>query len=100
MKEFNISALQEALRMHGKIDFALLFGSSKDGRLVKDGADVDIALYLSAKPSADMLVEIVGLCQDAIQYDNIDLVVLNDADFQAESGNLRQENAFFLEESI
>ena len=78
--------------MHGKIDFALLFGSSKEGRLVKDNADIDIALYLSDKPSADMLAEIVGLCQDAIQYDNIDLVVLNDADpilsFEALSGKL------------
>jgi predicted nucleotidyltransferase len=92
MKEFSIAALQEALKQHGTIDFALLFGSSKEGRLVKDNADIDIALYLSDKPSADMLAEIVGLCQDAIQYDNIDLVVLNDADpilsFEALSGKL------------
>jgi predicted nucleotidyltransferase len=81
-----------ALKQHDKIAFALLFGSSKDGRLIKDNADIDIALYLSDKPSADMLAEIVGLCQDAIQYDAIDLVVLNDADpilaFEALSGSL------------
>lgn len=92
MKEFSIPLLQEALKKHDKIAFALLFGSSKDGRLIKDSADVDIALYLSDKPSADMLAEIVGLCQDAIKYDNIDLVVLNDADpilsFEALFGKL------------
>jgi len=92
MREFSITSLQKALNQHDKIAFAFLFGSSKDGKLIKDGADVDIALYLSEKPSADMLAEIVGLCQDAIQYDNIDLVVLNDADpilsFEALSGRL------------
>jgi len=92
MKEFSITALQEALKQHATIAFALLFGSSKDGRLIKEGADVDIALYLTDTPSADLLAEIVGLCQDAIQYDNIDLVVLNDADpilsFEALSGRL------------
>jgi len=92
MREFSITSLQKALKQHDKIAFALLFGSSKDGKLIKDGADVDIALYLSEKPSADMLVEIVGLCQDALQFDNIDLVVLNDADpilsFEALSGRL------------
>jgi predicted nucleotidyltransferase len=92
MKEFSITALQEALKKHHTIAFALLFGSSKEGRLIKDNADIDIALYLSDKPSADMLAEIVGLCQDAIQYDNIDLVVLNDSDpilsFEALSGKL------------
>jgi len=92
MKEFSIASLQVALKQHDKIAFALLFGSSKDGRLIKDNADIDIALYLSDKPSADMLAEIVGLCQDAIQYDAIDLVVLNDADpilaFEALSGSL------------
>ncbi len=92
MKEFSIASLQVALKQHDKIAFALLFGSSKDGRLIKDNADIDIALYLSDKPSADMLAEIVGLCQDAIKYDAIDLVVLNDADpilaFEALSGSL------------
>jgi hypothetical protein len=92
MKEFSVIALQTALQRHDKIDFAMLFGSSKDGFLIKDDADIDIAVYLSVKPSADLLAEIVGLCQDVIQYDNIDLVVLNDADpilcFEALSGGM------------
>jgi predicted nucleotidyltransferase len=92
MKEFSITALQEALKPHDKIAFALLFGSSKEGTLINEGADVDIALYLTDALSADMLAEIVGLCQDAIQYDAIDLAVLNDADpilaFEALSGRL------------
>lgn len=92
MREFSITTLQKALKQHDTIAFALIFGSSKDGFLIKDNADIDIAVYLAAKPSADMLAEIVGLCQDALNYDRIDLVVLNDADpilsFEALSGRL------------
>ncbi len=92
MREFSIAALQNALRQHNKIGFALLFGSSQEGCLIKDTADIDIAVYLSAQPTPAMLAEIVGLCQDALQYEHIDLVVLNTSDsilaFEALSGRL------------
>lgn len=92
MKEFSIADLQIALRKHNKIFFALLFGSSKEGCLIKDTADIDIAAYLSEQPTPDMLAEIVGLCQDALQYEHVDLVVLNTSDailaFEALSGRL------------
>lgn len=90
MKEFSIAALENALRQHNKIDFALLFGSSRDSFLIRDSADIDIAVYLSEQQSPDMLAEIIGLCQSALQYDNIDIVVLNTSDpilaFEALSG--------------
>ena len=92
MREFSIAALQNALRQHNKIGFALLFGSSQEGCLIKDNADIDVAVYLSAQPIPAMLAEIVGLCQDALQYEHIDLVVLNTSDsilaFEALSGRL------------
>ena len=92
MKEFSIVDLQIALRQHNKIVFALLFGSSKEGFLIKDTTDIDIAVYLSEQPTPDMLAEIVGLCQDALQYEHVDLVVLNTSDailsFEALSGRL------------
>ena len=92
MREFSIAALQNALRQHNKIGFALLFGSSQEGCLIKDTADIDVAVYLSAQPIPAMLAEIVGLCQDALQYEHIDLVVLNTSDsilaFEALSGRL------------
>ena len=90
MREFSIAALGNALQQHNKIDFALLFGSSQDGFLIRDTADIDIAVHLSERPTPDMLAEIVGLCQGALQYDNIDIVVLNTSDpilaFEALSG--------------
>jgi len=90
MREFSIAALGNALQQHNKIDFALLFGSSQDGFLIRDTADIDIAVHLSERPTPDMLAEIVGVCQGALQYDNIDIVVLNTSDpilaFEALSG--------------
>jgi predicted nucleotidyltransferase len=101
MREFSLEALGNALQQHNKIDFALLFGSSQDGFLIRDSADIDIAVHLSERPTADMLAEIVGLCQGALQYDNIDIVVLNNSDpilaFEALSGKrltCRNEEAY------
>lgn len=92
MREFSITALHHALQEHKKIDFALLFGSSQEGCLIKDDADIDIAVHLVEHPTSDMMAEIVGLCQDALQYEHIDLVVLNTSDpilsFEALSGKL------------
>jgi predicted nucleotidyltransferase len=101
MREFSVEALGNALQQHNKIDFALLFGSSQDSVLVRDTADIDIAVHLSERPTPDMLAEIVGLCQDALLYDNIDIVVLNTSDpilaFEALSGRrlaCRNEEAY------
>jgi len=91
MREFSVSLLQEALQRHDKILFSILFGSSQGG-LIKDNADVDVAGYLAEKPSPDMLAEIVGLVQDTLHYDAVDLIVLNTSDpllaFEALSGKL------------
>jgi len=101
MREFSVEALGNALQQHNKIDFALLFGSSQEGFLIRDTADIDIAVHLSERPTPDMLAEIVGLCQGALQYDNIDIVVLNISDpilaFEALSGrrlSCRNEEAY------
>jgi len=101
MREFSITAMGNALQQHNKIDFARLFGSSQEGFLIRDTADIDIAVHLSEQPTTDMLAEIVGLCQDALQYDNIDIVVLNTSDpilaFEALSGKrlaCRNEEAY------
>lgn len=92
MREFSVPLLQQALQRHDKIYFSILFGSSQGGSLIKDDADIDIAVYLSEEPSPDMLAEIVGLGQDALQYDAIDLTILNSSDpilaFEALSGKL------------
>jgi len=92
MKEFSIEALKSSLQANDSMNFSLLFGSSKDGFLKKNNSDIDIAVHLSEKPSADLLGEIIGQCQDSTNHENIDLVVLNNSKpalcFEAISGRL------------
>ncbi len=92
MKTFSINKLKKALHKNEQIVFSLIFGSARDGKLEKKDADIDIAVYLSTSPTADILAEIIGLCQDAVKFDNIDISILNTSDpilaFEAISGKL------------
>ena len=68
---------------------AWAFGSGQDGHM-RDGADVDIGLLVDAKPDLDELADIRADLQKALDIDDIDLTVLNDASpilrFEAISG--------------
>ena len=68
---------------------AWAFGSARDGQ-VRDGADVDIGLLLETAPDLDELADIRAALQDALDIDDIDLIVLNEASptlrFEAISG--------------
>ena len=67
------------------------FGSAQGGRIRK-GGDLDIGILFKAAPSLDELAELRSDLQQALQFDEIDLVVLNQANpllrFEALSGRL------------
>ncbi len=92
MKKFDFTALKKSLSNHSKIVFSFVFGSSQNGVINKPDSDIDIAVFLSEKPTPELLTEIIGICQDAVGYENVDIVLLNDSDpilaFQALSGKL------------
>jgi predicted nucleotidyltransferase len=68
---------------------AWVFGSAQDGR-VGTGSDVDIAVLMESQPSLDERIELLSKLQDALGVEDIDLVVLNEANaivrFEAISG--------------
>jgi predicted nucleotidyltransferase len=68
---------------------AWAFGSAQDGR-VGTGSDVDIAVLMESPPSLDERIELLSRLQDALGVEEIDLVVLNEANaivrFEAISG--------------
>jgi predicted nucleotidyltransferase len=68
---------------------AWIFGSAQAG-IVRIGSDIDIGVLFGRKPSLDELVELRICLQNALTYDDIDLVVLNDTSpilcFEAVSG--------------
>jgi predicted nucleotidyltransferase len=68
---------------------AWAFGSARDGT-ARPGSDVDIAVLLESPPSLEERIELLAKLETALQFAEIDLVVLNDAGpmlrFEAISG--------------
>jgi predicted nucleotidyltransferase len=57
---------------------AWVFGSARDGE-VRPGSDLDIAVLFAEKPSLDTLARCRASLQEALQFEDIDLVPLNGA---------------------
>jgi predicted nucleotidyltransferase len=70
---------------------AWVFGSAQEGH-VRAGSDLDIGVLFAVPPSLDALADLRADLQEAWQFDNVDLVVLNHASpilrFEAVSGRL------------
>lgn len=79
----------DCLAASGNLTAAWHFGSTAKGSL-RPGADIDIGVLFVRKPSLDELADLRSALQTALDYDDIDLVVLNDASpilrFEAVSG--------------
>lgn len=58
---------------------AFVFGSAASGERMRPDSDVDIAVWLKEPPSLDDRLDLLGICQDTLQYDDVDLVFLNSA---------------------
>ncbi len=67
------------------------FGSAQDGH-ISEGGDLDIGILFESPPSLDELAELRSDLQQALRFDEIDLVALNRANpllrFEALSGRL------------
>ena len=72
-----------------KVEAAWVFGSAGDG-LVRPGGDIDVGVLWQERPSLDDLIHLRMALQQTLDYDDIDLVTLNDAStilrFEAVSG--------------
>lgn len=70
---------------------AWLFGSAQDGE-ARDGGDVDIGVLFDEKPGLDALAVCRARLQKILQFDAVDLVILNGASpilrFEALCGKL------------
>jgi len=59
------------------VEFSLLFGSGRSGCLPTKDSDIDVALYLDHVPDLDERLQILGLLQDSLKTDRVDMVFLN-----------------------
>jgi predicted nucleotidyltransferase len=73
----DLGRLAERLEAEPSIRFALVFGSARDGLLPTDRSDLDIALYLDRPPDLDERLRLIGLIQDNVGFDEVDVVFLN-----------------------
>ena len=82
--ERTISALQSV-----KVLGAWVFGSARDG-LIMSGSDVDIGVLFESQPSLNDLADLRAQLQQALSFEEVDVVPLNDASpilrFEAISG--------------
>ena len=90
--KFEISKLAQLLKDNcPEVSFALLHGSAKEGN-VKAGSDIDLALYINAKPSLGLYKEVMEQVDSLAPKTNCDIGILNDAEavyrFEALKGNL------------
>ncbi len=74
-----ISRANDALEKHDKVIFVYLFGGLAKGR-VSPISDIDIAVYLKdVENLMEVKLEILSLLSEALNTDEIDLVILNSA---------------------
>jgi Nucleotidyltransferase domain. len=73
-KAIDVKKLEEAMKSVAAIQFSLLFGSGRSGYLPKIDSDIDVAVYLDHKPDLDERLDLLGLIQDAVKIERVDLV--------------------------
>ena len=83
--------ISQCMSLNRNVVAAWVFGSAQEG-IVRVGGDIDIGVLFGRKPSLDELIDLRICLQNALAYDDIDLVVLNDTSpilrFEAVSGRL------------
>jgi predicted nucleotidyltransferase len=90
--KFNIDKLSSLLNKQcPEVVFAFLHGSSKDG-IVKEGSDIDIALYINGKASLDLYQRAYDAVVSVTPKAEPDIGILNNAEpvycFESLSGEI------------
>ena len=78
MFEVDFQRIQSVLAKVPDLVAAWVFGSGQTGR-VGPNSDLDIALFFGEKPSLNKLADLRAALQEALHFDDIDLVIMNQA---------------------
>jgi predicted nucleotidyltransferase len=90
--QFDPALLGDQIRAEcPEVVFCLLMGSAKEG-VVKEGSDLDLALYLNTDPTLDIYSKIANLVDQIVPNVRCDLGILNNTEpvyrFEALKGRL------------
>jgi predicted nucleotidyltransferase len=69
--------ISQCMSLNRNVVAAWVFGSAQEG-IVRVGGDIDIGVLFGGKPSLDELIDLRICLQNALAYNDIDLVVLNE----------------------
>ena len=88
-KRINWDGAAQIFESFPNVIAAWVFGSAQEGQIL-EGSDIDIAVLFQSTPSLDERVALRAKLQAWLQFDDIDLLALNDASpitrFEAISG--------------
>lgn len=89
MFSVNFQRAEQVLAAYANVVAAWVFGSAQSGQ-INEGSDLDIGILFASKPSLDEQLNLLADLQQALQFEEIDLVPLNEANpilrFEAISG--------------
>ena len=77
MNDIPLPQIKEMLSANKDVAFAYIFGSAAGGINVKQGSDLDMAVYFYRDPDVDQVFRFIKGIEDGIGEDILDLVVLN-----------------------
>ncbi len=70
--------LAASLAQHEAVVAAWIYGSGQDG-MVGPCSDIDVGVLFAERPTLELLAAVRAAVQAALDYDDVDLVPLNDA---------------------
>ena len=77
MNDIPLPKIKKILSANKDVAFAYIFGSATGGMNVRQGSDLDLAVYFYRNPDIDQVYRFIKGIEDRIGEDVLDLVVLN-----------------------
>ncbi|MCX5634089.1 MAG: nucleotidyltransferase domain-containing protein [Phycisphaerae bacterium] len=78
--KFDTNKLSESLNKQcPEIIFAILHGSSQEG-IIREGSDIDIAIYINGKATLDLYQQIYGIVASVVPDSEPDIGILNNTE--------------------
>ncbi len=80
MNEISLQQIKQVLSDSKDVAFAYIFGSAAGRTAIKQGSDLDVAVYFSRAPSLEQVYSAINKIEEVTGEGVLDLLVLNDCE--------------------
>ena len=80
MNEISLQQIKQVLSDSKDVAFAYIFGSAAGSTMIKQGSDLDMAVYFSRAPDLEQVYSVIKKIEAVTGEGVIDLLVLNDCE--------------------